>query len=305
MAAVPAAAGPVKERRVQEIQYTAPTSVAEAIRLLGAAGGQGRMLGGGTDLLIQLRAGARSASHIVDAKRIDELNVLELDPRSGLRIGAAVPCFRITGDANIARSFPGLVEAAELIGSTQIQSRATLGGNLCNGSPAADTTPALIALDAQGVIAGPSGRRTVAVKDFITAPGKTVLAPDEILVELRIPAPAPGSADCYQRFIPRNEMDIAVVGVGASITLSAGRCVAARIALGAVGPTPIVAGEAAAELTGKTLDDAVLGRAASAAMAAAKPITDMRGTAEFRSQVVGVLTRRVVAEAARRAAQLR
>ena len=290
---------------MQEVQYAAPTSVAEAVRLLGAGGGQARMLGGGTDLLIQLRAGARSARQIVDAKRIDELNVLELDPGAGLRIGAAVPCFRVTGDRAIAAAFPGLVEATEMIGSTQIQSRATIGGNLCNGSPAADTTPALIALGAEAVIAGPGGRRTVAVKDFITAPGKTVLAADEILVELRVPSPAPGSADCYQRFIPRNEMDIAVVGVGAAIGLSGGRCVSARIALGAVGPTPILAGEPAAELTGKVLDDAVLARAASAAMAAARPISDMRGTADFRRQVVGVLTRRVVAEAARRAAQVR
>jgi carbon-monoxide dehydrogenase medium subunit len=286
---------------VHEIEYSAPASVAEAVAILAAGGGQARAFGGGTDLLIQLRAGTRDARHLVDIKRIDELNRLTVDARAGLRIGAAVPCSRITEDRAVAALYPGLVEAAALIGSTQIQNRATLGGNLCNGSPAADTTPALIALGAKAIVAGRKGRRSVPVESFVVGPGRTVLAPDELLVELEVPAPAQHSADCYLRQIPRNEMDIAVVGVGASVTLDGDRCVAARIALAAVGPTPILAAQAASELIGKSIDEASLARAASAASAASQPITDMRGTAEYRRKIVAVLTRRAVAEAARRA----
>jgi carbon-monoxide dehydrogenase medium subunit len=287
---------------VQEFEYDAPTSVPEAVRLLGADAEGVRVLSGGTDLLVQLRAGTRRVRRLVDVKRIAELGTLVCDAERGLRLGAAVPCWRIAEDTAAARLYPGLVEAACLIGSAQIQSRATVGGNLCNGSPAADTTPALIALGAEAVIEGPSGRRTVPVATFVTAPGRTVLAPGDLLVELRVPPPQGRSADAYQRFIPRNEMDIAVVGVGAAITLGdGGECVAARIVLGAVGPTPIVAEAAAAALVGFRLDAAVLGRAAEAARAAARPITDMRAPAEFRREIVGVLVGRVVAEAARRA----
>jgi len=290
---------------VQEVDYSAPTSIDEALRLLAGASGKARVLGGGTDLLIQLRDGMHESTRlVVDAKHIAELSALSFDSRAGLRIGAAVPCYRVTSNAEVARLYPCLAEAAELIGSTQIQSRATLGGNLCNGSPAADTVPALIALGARAVVAGPRGRRELPVETFITGPRKTALAGDELLVELIVPPPAPGSADCYQRFIPRNEMDIAVVGVGASVTLEGGRCRAARIALGAVGPTPILANEAAAELIGKTIDEGVLDRVARAATAVTQPISDKRGPAEFRRRIVGVLTRRVVAEAARRASGL-
>jgi carbon-monoxide dehydrogenase medium subunit len=288
---------------VQDLQYSAPTSVDEALRLLASTSGGARVLGGGTDLLIQLREGLLPATRLViDAKRIAELNELSFDDRGGLRIGSAVPCWRVTHDAAVTSRYPGLAEATELIGSTQIQSRATIGGNLCNGSPAADTIPALIALGAQAVIAGPRGRREVPVEAFITAPRKTVLGEGELLIELRLPPPAPGSADAYQRFIPRNEMDIAVVGVGASITLERGRCTAARIALGAVGPTPILARDAAAVLVGNAIDEDAPERVADAAVAAARPISDKRGTADFRRRIVGVLARRVVAEAARRAA---
>lgn len=290
---------------MQEIQYTAPTSLAQAIQVLAGEPELARALGGGTDLLIQLRAGARQARHLVDTKRIAELCVLQCEARSGLRIGGAVPCYRITEHPEIGKLYPGLVEATRLIGSTQIQSRATLGGNLCNGSPAADTTPALIALKASAAIAGPRGRRMLPVAEFIIAPGRTALGPSELLVELLLPPPAGFGADCYQRFIPRNEMDIAVVGVGASVALDGpgegARCTTAHIALGAVGPTPIVAAAAAKALVGGPIDDAALRRAAELAMAAAQPISDMRGTAEFRREVTGVLVRRVVAEAARRA----
>jgi carbon-monoxide dehydrogenase medium subunit len=288
---------------VHEIRYSAPTSIDGAVALLADAAGDARVLGGGTDLLIQLRAGSSAARHLIDVKRIAELNVLAFDPASGLRIGAAVPCYRLADDPTAQATYPGLVEAAALIGSTQIQSRATIAGNLCNGSPAADTTPALIALAAKALVQGPRGRREIAVADFVVAPGRTALESGELVVEIRVPAPAAHSADCYQRFIPRNEMDIAVVGVGAAITISGGRCSAARIALGAVAPTPLLAGDAAQALIGSSLDEAALERAAAAAMALARPISDMRAPASFRREITGVLTRRVVTEAAHRARQ--
>ena len=288
---------------MHEIRYSAPSSVDDAVALLADANAAARVLGGGTDLLIQLRAGTNDARHLVDVKRIAELNVLAFTAASGLRIGAAVPCHRLAEDADARATYPGLVEAAALIGSTQIQSRATIAGNLCNGSPAADTTPALIALGALALVQGPGGQREIPVADFVLAPGRTALAPGELLVEIRVPTPAPHSADCYQRFIPRNEMDIAVVGVGAALTITGGRCTAARIALGAVAPTPLVASEATQALLGTTLDDGALDRAAQAAVALARPISDLRAPAEFRREITGVLTRRVLAEAARRARQ--
>ncbi|HEY8517714.1 MAG TPA: xanthine dehydrogenase family protein subunit M [Candidatus Binatia bacterium] len=287
---------------MHEIRYSAPTTVPEAVALLAADGEQARVLAGGTDLLVQLRAGTCPARHLIDVKRIDELARLEWDASGNLHVGAAVPCWRLTEDRRAQETFPGLVEATALIGSTQIQSRATVAGNLCNGSPAADTAPALIALGAVCVVQGPSGTREIPCESFLLAPGRTALQPGELLVEIRVPAPAPRSADCYQRFIPRNEMDIAVVGVGASVTLGAdGRCTAARIGLGAVAPTAVLATDAAAALVGTTLDDAALARAADAARAHARPISDMRAPAEYRTEVTGVLLRRVVAEAARRA----
>ncbi len=284
---------------MQEIQYGAPTSIEDAMHLL--AGGDARVLGGGTDLLIQLRQGGLpSVRLLVDVKRIPELSALEAGDR-GLRLGAAVPCARLGGAAEVASRFPGLVEAARLIGSAQIQSRASVGGNLCNGSPAADTTPALIALGARARVAGPRGRREIPVEDFVTGPRRNAMTDGELLVDLWIDAPVRGSADCYMRFTPRNEMDIAVVGVGASVTIEDGRCVAARVALGAVAATPILAPGAAEALVGGPIDDEALGRAAAAAMAVADPISDKRGPAHYRRRLVGVLTRRTVAEAARRA----
>lgn len=286
---------------MHEIRYSAPRSVAEVVALLADNGGPARVLGGGTDLLIQLRAGTSPARHLVDVKHIPELDVLSCDERDGLRLGAAVSCARLAGDARVRALFPGLAEGAALIGSTQIQNRATVAGNLCNGSPAADTTPSLLALGATCVLAGPVGRRELGVADFLVGPGRTALQPGELLVELRVPAPDAGAADCYQRFIPRSEMDIAVAGVAAAVTVVDGRCTAARVVLGAVGPTALPAPDAARALVGSSLDDAALARAAEAAMATARPIDDMRAPADYRRTITGVLTRRVVAEAARRA----
>jgi carbon-monoxide dehydrogenase medium subunit len=218
-----------------------------------------------------------------------------------LRLGAAVPCIEVSESDVMRRHYPGLTEAAHLIGSLQIQNRASVGGNLCNGSPAADTTPALIALGARARVVGPNGEREVPVEAFVVSPGRTVLKPGELLVELLIPAPAPHSSDAYLRFIPRNEMDIAVVGVGASLTLDGDTVKAARIALGAVAATPILAAKAADAIIGKKLDDAALEAAGHAASDACSPIDDMRGTAEFRLHIAAVLTRRVLSIAAERA----
>ncbi len=286
---------------MHELNYEAPTSLDQAISVLAAAGENGRMLAGGTDLIIQMRAGVRQPGQVIDAKNIPELQTLSFDAQTGLRLGASLACCKILEDATVQQYYPGLVEAAGLIGSDQILSRASVGGNVCNGSPAADTTPALIALGAVCHIAGPNGTRDVPVEDFVTAPGQTVLASNELLVEFRIPALQGKAADCYQRFIPRNEMDIAVVGVGSCVALDGDTCTAARIGLAAVAARPLFAKEAGDSLVGKTLDDAAIDDAAKLAQQAASPISDMRGTAEFRTHLVSVLTRRTLKEAAARA----
>jgi CO/xanthine dehydrogenase FAD-binding subunit len=285
------------------INYESPKTIADAVALLAAHGDKARPLSGGTDLVIQLRAGTRRPEYVVDVKHIPEMTRISFSMQHGLRLGAAVSCIEIHENADMRRYYPGLTEAAHLIGSLQIQSRATVGGNLCNGSPAGDSTPALIALGARARLVGPKGERIVPVETFITGPARTVLQPGELLIELLIDAPARHSSDAYLRFIPRNEMDIAVVGVGASLTLDLDddRVTDARIALGAVGPTPILATAAASAIIGKKLDDAALDNAARLATSVATPIDDMRGTAEFRRHIVGVLTRRVLTIAAERA----
>ena len=287
------------------ITYESPKTIADAVKLLAAHGEKARPLSGGTDLVIQLRAGTRRPEYVVDVKSIPELTRISFSLQHGLHLGAAVSCIEIHENADMRRYYPGLTEAAHLIGSLQIQSRASVGGNLCNGSPAGDSTPALIALGAKARVVGPKGERVVPVETFITGPARTVLQPGELLIELLIDAPAPHSSDAYLRFIPRNEMDIAVVGVGGSITLDLDddRVVDARIALGAVGPTPIFAAEASKAIIGKKLDAASLDNAARLATSVATPIDDMRGTAEFRRHIVGVLTRRVLTIAAERARQ--
>ena len=290
-----------EESILHEFSYEAPTTVADAVRLLAAPRDGARVLCGGTDILIQMRAGVRKPSLLVDVKNIPELRQIKFDPKTGLRLGAAVACIEIFESALMHKHYPGLTEAAHLIGSTQIQSRASVGGNLCNGSPAADTTPALIALSAVAHLIGPGGEREVPVEEFVTGPGQTVLKPGELLVDLRIAAPRPHSSDCYLRLIPRNEMDIAVVGVGAAITLEGNRCVAAKIALGAVGPTQIVARKAGEWLVGKELDAAAFEKAGDLASEVCTPIDDMRGTAEYRRHIVDVLTRRALQAAAERA----
>lgn len=283
--------------------YATPQSVADAVVLLNEHGENALVLAGGTDLIVQLRENRRRAEVVVDIKGISEANELSYDVSTGLTIGAAVPCYRIYGDAAIAAAYPGLMDATSLVGGTGIQGRASLGGNLCNGSPAGDTIPPMIVLGGVARIAGPDGTREVAVEDFCTGPGRTVLANGEFLISLHFPTPEPHSGAYYLRFIPRNEMDIAVVGVGVSVVLSDdhSRFVSARIALAAVAPTPLFVREAGDALAGQAVSDESIQKASEIAQAAARPISDMRGTAEYRTHLTGVLTRRVLNGAVQRA----
>lgn len=282
------------------IRYEAPRSVAEAIHFLASDPGA-HVLAGGTDLLVQFRAGAKQPSAFVDVKRIPELVGISLDT-NGLRLGAATPAAAICEHAELRRLWPGLVEAVHLIGSEQIQGRGSIGGNLCNASPAADTTSALIADRAECLIAGPGGERVVPVERFCTGPGTTILQPSELLVAVLLPRPSPRTADAYLRLIPRSEMDIAAAGAAASVTLDAsGACTAARVAVAAVAPTALLVEAAGQALVGTRLDDATLSLAASAVSAAARPISDKRGTAAYRRHVVAVLAKRAIVSAAARA----
>jgi CO/xanthine dehydrogenase FAD-binding subunit len=283
------------------LNYVAPSTLQEAVRALAGAAGAARILSGGTDLLVQLRSGRTKPELIVDAKKIPGL--LGIHARDGaFIIGAATPCAEIGDHAGFARTWPGVTEAACLIGSTQVQGRASMAGNLCNASPAADSVPALIAARATCIVAGPHGQREVPVEAIATGPGKTSLAKGELIVEFHFPKRPARSGDAYLRFIPRTEMDIAVVGVGINLTLDAkGVCTDARVVLGAVAPTAVLVPDAAAALVGHTLDDATLKKLDAAARAACKPIDDKRGTIDYRTKVAGVLARRTAAIAFERA----
>lgn len=288
---------------MQAFDYVRCTNLDEVMSVLAEKGEQASLLSGGTDLLVALREGRRSASVVVDVKSIPETSELSFSPQTGLHLGASVPCYRIYGDDTVSATYPGLIDAVHLIGGVQIQGRASVGGNLCNASPAADTIPALIAHSAFCVVAGPNGRREVPVEDFCTAPGKTVLQRGELLVSIEVPAPPPGFGAAYLRFIPRNEMDIAVVGAGASVVLDEGRTTitSARIALGAVAPTPLFVKDAGDSLVGQAVSEDAIERAAKIAQDAALPITDMRGTSEYRKHLSAVLTRRALHKAIERA----
>jgi carbon-monoxide dehydrogenase medium subunit len=273
------------------MRYEAPESVEKAAALL-AGTGEARILAGGTDLLVQMRADVVEPALIVDIKRIAETRTVAED-KGGWRIGAAVTGAELKEHAQLKQAWPGVVEAANLIGSTQVQGRATLGGNLCNGSPAADSVPALIAAGAVAVLAGPQGRRELPVEDVMLGPRKLALGKGEFVVSFRLPARPPRSSDAYLRFIPRTEMDIAVVGAGVSLTVdAAGTITEARVSLGAVAPRVLLVREAAAAIVGSRLDREAQDRLEAAARAACAPIDDKRGTVEFRIQVAGVLTRR-------------
>jgi carbon-monoxide dehydrogenase medium subunit len=240
---------------------------------------------------------------MVDVKKIPELLEIRYDPSAGLRLGASVPCSRIYEHPVVSRCYPGLVDAAFLIGGIQIQNRASFGGNICNASPAADSTPALIVHRATCNICGVHGQRELPAEKFCLAPGRNALRPGELLASFRIPPPPPFFGASYIRFIPRNEMDIAVVGCGVSLVLEEDLQTVsqARVALAAVAPTPLLVDEAAAELVGRRLTEETIHKASSVAQKAARPISDMRGTAEYRRHLVGVLTRRAIQKASERA----
>ena len=288
---------------MQEIQYNQALSTTDLVSQLSSEQDGISILAGGTDLIVQLREGRRKAHLLVDIKTIPEANQLSFDPESGLTIGAAVSCYRLRQEAAIARFYPGLMDAVELIGGIQIQGRATLGGNLCNASPAADSIPALIVYQAICTLAGPAGNRQVAVENFCTAPGQTVLGQAEFLLSLHLPPPRPRTGAHYLRFIPRNEMDIAVVGAGACVTLDESSTVitSARIALGAVAPAPLFVHEATEYLSNRKITPQVILETARIAQAASRPITDLRGTAAQRRHLVGILTRRSLEKAIQRA----
>ncbi len=288
---------------MQAFSYVSAKSVSEASAILAQEGDNAKILSGGTDIIVQLREGRRSAQVVVDVKSIPELNELSYDAAAGLTIGAAVPLYRIYSDAKLAALYPGLMDSATLIGGTAIQGRATLGGNVCTASPAGDALPTLIALGARCVVSAPNGIREIAIENFFAGPGRTVLQKGDLLVAFKLPAPQRNSGAAYLRFIPRNEMDIAVVSAGVAVQLSADKTtfVAARIALGAVAPTPLFVPEAGAALVGQPVGETAIDAAAAIAKAAARPISDMRGSAEQRKHLSAVMTKRALEIAVERA----
>ena len=286
---------------MSEIRYEAPKTLRSAVALLAGANGQARVLAGGTDLLIQMRSGRVEPELLLDIKGVPELRAI-VAKSGGFRFGAAVTCMELIEHEGFARAWPGVTDGVKLIGSIQVKGRATVGGNLCNASPAADSVPALIAAAAVAKIIGPNGQREVPVEDIPAGPGKTSLAKGEIVVSFRLPRRSPRSGDAYLRFTPRTEMDIAVVGAGVNLTLDRkGLCTQARVSLGAVAERALLVHDAAAALIGTPVDNAALDRLASAASAACRPIDDKRGTRDFRIKVAGVIARRAAEIARERA----
>ena len=281
------------------MKYTAPSTVDEALELLNN-NSDSKVFAGATDLIPQIRSGRPEPAVLVDLKHIQRLTAIG-HHNTTWTVGAATPTVAVTSNSKFRAAFPGLTEASGLIGSDQIQNRSTWGGNLCNASPAADTVPALIVNKAKAVIASTSGERTVAVDEVVKGPGETVLRANEFVVEFLLNTPPPKSADGYLRLIPRTEMDIAIVGAAAALTLNGDMVTAARVVLGAVAPTFVRVLEAETALIGSTLDENTLAAVAGAATAACKPIDDKRGTIQYRQQVAGVLAKRVVKLAAQRA----
>ncbi len=285
------------------MRYERPSNIEDAVGLLASAGDAAFVLAGGTDLLVRMKSDDFHAGLIVDIKAIGGMSDI-VETEDGFVIGAGVPCAALGEHAGLCAAWPGLVEAAHLIGSTQIQGRCTISGNLCNASPAADSVPAMVAAGAQARIAGPTGTRLLPVEDVLQGPGKTALEKGELIEAIVLPSQAARGADCYLRFTPRTEMDIAVVGASVSLSLgSDGAVETARVALGAVGPKVARVEEAAEAIIGTKLDEAALDALAAACSAAASPIDDKRGTIDFRKQVAGVLARRAARSAYDRAGE--
>jgi carbon-monoxide dehydrogenase medium subunit len=284
-----------------DIRYLAPETLDDAIKAFAAAGSAARILAGGTDLLVQMRSGAQRPGVIVDIKKIKETTSIEETAGGGFRIGAAVSGMALADHPRFGKVWPGVLEAVNLIGSKQVQGRASAGGNLCNASPAGDSVPAMVAAAAVVTVQGPNGRRELPIEKVPAGPGRLNLTPGEIVVSFILPARPKGSSDAYLRMIPRTEMDIAVVGCGVSLTLENGVCTAARVGLGAVAPTVLLVEDAAKALIGSRLDDKALAAAAAACSAACRPIDDKRGTIAYRTKIAGVLLKRTAAIAAKRA----
>ncbi len=287
------------------MRYHTPGSFEDAVSIAASAEGITRFLAGGTDVLVQLRSDLVTPDDLIDIKRIDGVKNITREEDGGWHIGAAVSGAELMEHEELKAEWPGVVEALDLIGSTQIQSRATLTGNLCNGSPAADSVPAMIAAGAWVTVAGPEGKRSIKVEDVPTGPGKTSLRKGEVVRSVHLPPRGSNGGDAYLRFIPRTEMDIAVVGCGISLSREGDKITAARVSLGAVAPTALLVDEAGAALVGSTLDEAALDALAKAASAACNPIDDKRGTVRFRTHVAGVLARRAARIAYDRAGDAR
>ena len=286
---------------MRRFEVALPESLDECLRLLADRGPESKLLAGGTDLLPQMKNGVTTPRRVIDLTGVAGVHVLESDGKTGLRIGSAVPARQVELDARVRNGYAAIADAAALIGSVQVRNLASVGGNLCNAAPSADMAPPLLALEAQAVIAGPKGERRVPLSDFFTGVRKTVLGPNELLVEVATPPPGPRSGGSYLRHTPRRELDIAVVGVASQVTLSNGVCAKARIALAAVATTPVRATAAEAALEGKTLTPELIDRAAELAVQNARPISDQRGSADFRRHLVRVLTRRTLTAALARA----
>ncbi|WP_417628381.1 FAD binding domain-containing protein [Pararhodobacter aggregans] len=283
------------------MRYHAPATFEEAVSIAAGASGVTRFLAGGTDVLVQLRSGLVTPDDLIDLKKIPGTGQITRLENGGWRIGVAVSGAELGAHAALVADWPGVVEGMELVGSTQVQGRATLTGNLCNGSPAADSVPGLVAAGAMVTLQGPKGTREITVEEVPAGPGKTTLAPGEIITAITLPPRGKQGGDAYLRFIPRTEMDIAVVGCAVSLVRDGDRVVSARVALGAVAPTVLLVEDCAKAIIGTTLDEAALAALTKAAEAAAKPISDKRGTKEFRIEVAGVLARRAARIAYERA----
>ena len=289
---------------MRTFEYHAPTSLNEAISLLQEHGEAARPLAGGTDLVVQMKEKATkfaAPSHIVSLLRVPELSGVSFSESEGLRIGAGATMSQVADSPIIRERYRAIAEGAALVGSIQTMNMATVGGNLCNAAPSADIAPPLLAFEAEAVIVGPSGRRKLALEEFFLGPGKTALAADELLAEVRVPLPPPGTGSAYDRHTPRKQMDIAVVGVAAALTMAGERIERARVALGAVAPTPVRAPQAEAALEGQAPSDELFARAADVSAAECSPIADLRGSAEFRRHIVRVMTKRMLREALDRA----
>jgi CO/xanthine dehydrogenase FAD-binding subunit len=286
---------------VRRFELALPESVDDCLKLLAERGPDTKVLAGGTDLLPQMKTGLVKPGRVIDLSGVARLRAIETAPGGAARIGAAVTARRLERDPAIRARYPSLSESGALVGSVQIRNLATLGGNLCNAAPSADMAPPLLALEAEAVVAGKGGERRVPIAGFFQGVRRTVLGPDELLLELVLPDPGRRSGGAYLRHTPRRELDIAVVGVASQLTLADGVCAKARIALASVAPTPVRATAAEQSLEGQPVTPERIARAADLAVEAARPISDQRGSAEFRRHLVRVLTRRTLTTALARA----